>query len=193
MSGNKFQSHCIEDQVTPTTSMVSSRSSTKEANRRKRCERRIQWDVDNDNNMSLERASKRRTIHHSVTSTDLTKAICGRVGKPRDKNQKSIAHTGSVEARLNDQKGCERYGLVATAGCAGTFKMSIVADGVCGPDGKCLVEFTVWKKMKSPELRRLWFTVRHRMLPAATVGIRALEIWTDRKEDYPTKVVFLHK
>jgi len=124
----------------------------------------------------------------------LTEAICGRVGKPHDKNQKSIADTGRVAAcGANDQKGCERYGLVATPGCAGTFKMSIVADGVCGPDGKCLVEFTVWKKMKSPELRRLWFTVRHRMLPAAAVGIRALEVWTDRKEDYPAKVVFLHK
>jgi len=75
MSGNKFQGHCIDNQVTPTTSVVSSRSSTKEANRRKRCERRIQWDVNNDNNMSLERTSKRRTIHHSVTSTDLTSII----------------------------------------------------------------------------------------------------------------------
>lgn len=124
----------------------------------------------------------------------LTEAICGRVGKPHDKNQKSTADTGRVAAcGASDQKGCERYGLVATPGCAGTFKMSIVADGVCGPDGKCLVEFTVWKKMKSPELRRLWFTIRHRMLPAAAVGIRALEVWADRKEDYPAKVVFLHK
>lgn len=118
-----------------------------------------------------------------------------RVCEPHDSNQNSVAGTGSVEARraANDQRCRERYALVETPGCAGTFGMSIVSDPVCGREEECLIEFTVWKTMQSPRPRRLWFTVRHTMSPAAAVGIRSLEVWVDRKNDYPAKVVFLQK
>jgi len=71
--------------------------------------------------------------------------------------------------------------------------MSIVSDEFFGPEVKCLIEFKVWKTMESPELKRLWFTVRHAMSPAAATAIRALEVWTDRKNGCPAKVVFLQK
>ncbi|XP_025205599.1 uncharacterized protein LOC112601924 [Melanaphis sacchari] len=202
MSGNKFRDDSIDDQVTPITSTIfsqSSQSSSKVANRRKRCEQRIQWLVKNDksqkyNGEMIEEASIRPTIHHSITSTDLTRTAFRRVSKPYDNNKNSVADTESVEARsANDHKCCERYGLVATPGCTGTFRMSIVGNAVLGPEAKYLIEFTVWKTMTNPGQRKLWFTVRHAMSPKVAVGIRALEVWADRKDDYPAKVVFLQK
>jgi len=77
MSGNEFQSDL---QMTPTTYEVSSRSSTKEANRcNKRLARRIQWLGDDarkpqeyDNCGVKKQTSIRPTIHRSMASTDLT-------------------------------------------------------------------------------------------------------------------------
>jgi len=103
-------------------------------------------------------------------------------------------NTGSSKAHGAEvQQRGEWYGLEASPGCAGTFRMSIVSDAFCGPDVECLIEFKVWKTMPSPELKRLWFTVRHAMSPAAATAIRVLEVWTDRKDGCPAKVVFVQK
>jgi len=117
------------------------------------------------------------------------------VGEPYDKIQNPNAKTGSAGARgAKDQQQCERYGLVATPGCAGMFRMSVLADAVCEQEGKCLIQFTVWKMSERPRLRRLWFTVKHAMRPAVAAAVRALEVWTDRKNNYhPAKIVFLQK
>jgi len=125
----------------------------------------------------------------------LTGAAYRKFCEPYNNNQNLVANTGSVEARrdANDERCRERYALVETPGCAGTFRMSIVSDPVCGREEECLIEFTVWKTMKSLRPRRLWFTVRHTMSPSAAVGIRSLEVLVDRKNDYPAKVVFLQK
>jgi len=121
-------------------------------------------------------------------------AACRLVGDPYDTDQNSEADTGSATTRGTEvQQCCERYGLEAEPGCAGTFRMSIVSDAFCGPEVECLIKFKVWKTMASPELKRLGFTVRHAMSPAAATAIRALEVSTDRKNGYPSKVVFLHK
>jgi len=71
--------------------------------------------------------------------------------------------------------------------------MSIVSDAFYGPEAECLIELEVWKTVASPELKSLWFTVRHAMSPADATAIRALEVWTDRKDGCPVKVVFLQK
>ncbi|XP_022175553.1 uncharacterized protein LOC111037336 [Myzus persicae] len=201
MNGNEFRSDCSENQLTPTTSMVSSRPSTRATNRSKRCAPRIRW-LDEDECKSLryddgaitKQTSARPTIHRSVASTDLTRAACRGVGGPYDTDQSSEPDTGSAVASCSEIQQCsERYGLVATPGCAGTFKMSIVSDAFFGPEVECLIEFKVWKTMASPELKRLWFTVRHAMSPAAATAIQTLEVWTDRKDGCPAKVVFLQK
>ncbi|KAE9544971.1 hypothetical protein AGLY_000514 [Aphis glycines] len=202
MSDNKFRGNYIDDKVTLTTSMVSSRSSNKVENRKRKCERRIllqplaKDDMGQKYNDEMTKHTLTRpTIRHSKASTDLTSAACIKICEPHGNNRNSVADTGTVEARrgANDQRCRERYALVETPGCAGTFRMSIVSDPVCERDEECLIEFTVWKTMKSPRPRRLWFTVRHMMSPAAAVGIRFLEVWVDRKNDYPAKVIFLKK
>lgn len=120
-------------------------------------------------------------------------AACGEFRDPTDQNSETDTGSAEVELSVKVQQCCERFGLLETPGCAGTFKMSIVSDAFFGPEVKCLIEFKVWKTMKSPELKRLWFTVRHAMSPAAATAIRALEVWTDRKDGCPAKVVFLQK
>eukprot|EP00102_Acyrthosiphon_pisum_P014484 XP_008184555.1 PREDICTED: uncharacterized protein LOC103309839 [Acyrthosiphon pisum] len=202
MSVSQFRGDRTDDIVTPTTSMASLRSSIKVANRSKRSVRRIQWLNDEkicksqkyDDGAVTRQTSAGPTIHRSKASTDLTRAACRKVGDPYDTEQNSEVDTGSSKARGAEVQQCgERYGLEASPGCAGTFKMSIVSDAFCGPDVECLIEFKVWKTMASPELKRLWFTVRHAMSPAAATAIRALEVWTDRKDGCPAKVVLLTK
>ncbi|CAI6348238.1 unnamed protein product [Macrosiphum euphorbiae] len=202
MSGIQLRGDRTNDLVTPTTSMASSRSSIKVANHSRRCVRRIQWLDDDkiyksqkyDNGALTKQTSARPTIHRSIASTDLTRAACRGVEDPYDTDQNSEADTGSSKARGAEVQQCsERYGLETSPGCAGTFRMSIVSDAFCGPEVDCSIEFKVWKTMPSPELKRLWFTVRHAMSPAAATAIRALEVWTDRKEGCPAKVVFLQK
>jgi len=121
-------------------------------------------------------------------------AACREFRDPYDTVQNSEADTGSAKTCVSEVQQCrERYGLEAEPGCAGTFRMSIVSDAFSGPEVECLIEFKVWKTMASPELKRLWFTVRHAMSPAAATAIRALEISSDRKDGCPVKVVFLQK
>lgn len=79
MTENKIQGNYIDDQVTHTTSMVSSRSSNKVENRRRRGERRIllqslaKDDMGQKHNDEMSKhTSTRPTIRHSMKSTDLT-------------------------------------------------------------------------------------------------------------------------
>lgn len=85
----------------------------------------------------------------------------------------------------------ERYGPHERAG---TFEMA-AANAVRVPESKILVEFAVWRKAASKggvaAGRVLWFKARKEMAPAAATAVRALEVWTDRDNRYPSKVVVL--
>lgn len=84
---------------------------------------------------------------------------------------------------------CERFG---PSELAGTFEITTDSAAVCRPEAKSLVEFAVWKTAKSYSCRRvLWFTARKEMSVASAIAVRALKIWTDRNNGYPSKVVFL--
>lgn len=80
MSDKQFRGNRTNDLVTPTTSMASTRSSTKVTNRSKRCTRRLQWCNDDKicksqkygDGAVTEQTSARPTIHRSMASTDLT-------------------------------------------------------------------------------------------------------------------------
>lgn len=88
---------------------------------------------------------------------------------------------------------CERFGPEEHAG---TFEMATCDADVPRSKSKSLVEFAVWRKSAisgggCDPGRVLWFTVRKEMEPAAAIAIRALEVWTDRDNRYPSKVVLL--
>lgn len=87
----------------------------------------------------------------------------------------------------------ERYGPHERAG---TFEMT-AANAVRAQESKILIEFAVWKKTASRSGvaagRVLWFKARKEMAPAAATAVRALEVWTDRDNGYPSKVVVLLK
>lgn len=79
MSENKFRGNYIDDKMNHTISMVSSRSSNKVENRRRKCERRIllqshaKDDIEQKYNDEITKHTLRRpTIRHSKASTNLT-------------------------------------------------------------------------------------------------------------------------
>lgn len=106
-------------------------------------------------------------------------------------------YTGSEVSRLirnvyND--GQERAGIfVMQAAATGRAADATAGAPVFGPEAKILIEIAVWRTTRDRRQRVLWFTAKKEMLSSVINTIRAIEVWKNRNNGYPSKIVFLRK